>query len=1227
MPVEDEPGVAPLRNRLNNFRDHVDYEGKATQADTVETERTRLERDICSPQERFPPALLSKSQSIWEHDWKYADVLQIPEIETKRSIKFTRKGLSGKITGYTELVENVNRLQPENSSSFQRKPASRDAFVRGKGSFFPFVPGGLTTPETPTESLVGLDTNLDLDTNSSGYYTRAPGLPKVVLADDFESLKISSNPANWDLPQLKRKKRSSGKDTKQENPTTAKDIDAVGADVDEFLPAEFELTTPKFGLTAAKPRSQDKKWAHMVDVNRDMTNFRELVPDLAYEHPFELDTFQKEAVYHLEQAESVFVAAHTSAGKTVVAEYAIALAAKHMTRAIYTSPIKALSNQKYRDFRQTFDSVGILTGDVQLNPEASCLIMTTEILRSMLYRGADLIRDVEFVIFDEVHYVNDQERGVVWEEVIIMLPEHVTLIMLSATVPNTFEFANWVGRTKQKDIYVISTLKRPVPLEHYLYANKNMFKIVDSNKQWLNSGLKDAGQALVRNKEAKPIVPATGRGRGANRGSGQRGGGPAARGRGQAQPFVHGGTMKTMEKHDKNIWIHLVNHLKEKKLLPCVIFVFSKKRCEENAAVLSNIDLTNATEKSQIHVTIEKALARLKLEDRTLPQIVRMRELLSRGIAVHHGGLLPIVKEMVEILFSRTLVKTLFATETFAMGVNMPAKSVVFSGIRKHDGHGFRDLTPGEYTQMAGRAGRRGLDPTGTVIIVCGGEAPEASTLSTMLLGQPYKLLSQFRLTYNMILNLLRVETLKIEEMIKRSFSENASQTLLPEQQKVVTSTEQKLVELKTKHAALNEEIKHCHSLCMRYTAKSRAVIDQAIETSGRKYFGAGRVVLIQDQHTPRSLAVILGESATSTTLQRSFTVLINKQANAKKRTSDLLPFLPPFRQFMQTDMLTAAQFELDIVPAETIEWVTNTTLKLDTTAIRRRVKTEWDSVRAQINDRFSSLQDVAFSEVDWDKIRTVELRDQLHERSEVASEAVSTGAEGIDSFLSIYQSCHEEWLLNEQISSLKAKLSNQNLELLPDYEQRIAVLQDLGFIDQHHSVVLKGRVACEINSAHELILTELILDNALADFECEEIVALLSAFVFEERSDSEPNLTPHLVKGKEMIIGMAKRVNEVQEHHQVLTAGSGDDFEDSPRFGLMEVCYEWARGMSFANITELTDVLEGTIVRCIVRLDEVLRECQSAARTVGDTAMYTKIEQCRELIKRDVVFSASLFW
>lgn len=638
-------------------------------------------------------------------------------------------------------------------------------------------------------------------------------------------------------------------------------------DIDSLLPVEYAALEPRGPLAASSSKRGTREWAHMVDVSRDITNFGELVPDMAKDWPFELDTFQKEAIYHLEDGDSVFVAAHTSAGKTVVAEYAIALAAKHMTKAIYTSPIKALSNQKFRDFRHIFDDVGILTGDVQIRPEASCLIMTTEILRSMLYRGADLIRDVEFVIFDEVHYVNDLERGVVWEEVIIMLPEHVTLILLSATVPNTYEFASWVGRTKKKDIYVISTPKRPVPLEHYLWANKKMHKIVNADKKFIDAGWKEANDELSGKDKTKAAHAAeatlTQRGGGNSRGTrgqpqrgGPQRGGQQQRGRGTPQRGTGNiartgrGGGRTTAAQDRNIWVHLVQHLRKQDLLPACIFVFSKRRCEENADALSNIDFCTASERSAIHMTIERSIARLKPEDRSLPQIRRLRELLSRGIAVHHGGLLPIVKEMVEILFAKTLVKVLFATETFAMGLNLPTRTVVFSGFRKHDGHAFRDLLPGEYTQMAGRAGRRGLDPVGSVIIVAPGsdEAPAVATLRQMILGDPTKLRSQFRLTYNMILNLLRVEALKIEEMIKRSFSEHATQALLPEHEKQVKLSEADLAKLKREPCDIcDTDIAACHQASMTFQALTTELHQGLLASPvGRRMIAPKRLIVFR---------------------------------------------------------------------------------------------------------------------------------------------------------------------------------------------------------------------------------------------------------------------------------------------------------------------------------------------------------------------------------------------
>lgn len=882
--------------------------------------KSELEHEFLTPSPRFSPEWLNRLQRFvclrlfvsgdvacrytvyltelsrrWDVPADYADLFEVAPTQTRTITRFDREGLQGRVTGYHEVTVPATSANAKNSTSLLRRPAGRADFVRGAAGFFPFAPGGLDgvealasmeddaqtdhqqQPRAGTRPS-GLDRIINFGTEG-GLLEAPPGFARGLKFEDAKSKEDVDNAHEVESALLQEEshldvERDEVLSDAEGGVRIEDEVDATDdeeEDIDSLLPVEFPALEPRAPLMPGVSKPGGREWAHVVDINKDIPNFHDLVPDMAREWPFELDTFQKEAVYHLENGDSVFVAAHTSAGKTVVAEYAIALAEKHMTKAIYTSPIKALSNQKYRDFRHTFDDVGILTGDVQISPEASCLIMTTEILRSMLYRGADLIRDVEFVIFDEVHYVNDFERGVVWEEVIIMLPEHVTLILLSATVPNTHEFASWVGRTKKKNIFVISTAKRPVPLEHYLWSGKDKHRIVDSNRRFLESGWKAAdeiisGRDKVKAQKAAEAQaqsqaqrggqqgrgrgqPARGNGRGGpQRGGPQRGRGqPASRGTGNIARTGRGGG-RTTAAQDKNIWVHLVQHLRKENLLPACMFVFSKKRCEENANSLSNQDFCTASEKSLIHMFIEKSLTRLKPEDRVLPQVLRLRELLSRGIAVHHGGLLPIMKEIVEILFAKSLVRILFATETFAMGLNLPTRTVVFSGFRKHDGKGFRDLLPGEYTQMAGRAGRRGLDTVGYVIIVAPGrdEAPPAGALRRMILGDPTKLRSQFRLTYNMILNLLRVEALKIEEMIKRSFSENATQALLPEHEKQVQLSEASLAKIKREPCEICDvDLAACHDAGIEFERLTTELHTRLLSTAvGKRLFMPKRLVV-----------------------------------------------------------------------------------------------------------------------------------------------------------------------------------------------------------------------------------------------------------------------------------------------------------------------------------------------------------------------------------------------
>ncbi|CAO1638166.1 unnamed protein product [Sympodiomycopsis kandeliae] len=1232
---------------------------------------------------------LSRYQTHWRHDPDLTTLLPSSPLPQTTSMQFIHAGLSGRIIGSKEVVTHQQPVHTA-STSLTRKSQIEDqklktkqrkgmSFVRGQTGGQMFMPGGLTDQDLQLEieprkeedqqdevSKEMGQIEQDIKGWGRGIRTKPPGFERGFKAprpegdgDDDEEEEgledIGSDPSQGLVPapayqpSLRQPPSLtvSGQVQKEEQQT----------ELDELLPTE----KPQTGQLTGKQREMSddvankREWAHVVDASKRLANFNELVPNMAHKYPFTLDAFQQEAVYHLEQGDSVFVAAHTSAGKTVVAEYAIALAQKHMTRCIYTSPIKALSNQKFREFKQTFgaENVGILTGDVQINPEAPCLIMTTEILRSMLYRGADLIRDVEFVIFDEVHYVNDSERGVVWEEVIILCPQHISLILLSATVPNTKEFADWVGRTKKKDIYVISTSKRPVPLEHFLYANKDLYKIVNAQSRFLESGIKEANDALKRKqdkeREAAGIAQPTRQGarggaaggsnsRGRGGGAQQPGRGGATRGGALTRGGGRGGGASSIARNmgtdAKNLWVHMTGLLKKKDLLPVVVFVFSKKRCEDNASSIPNVDFLSAREKSEVHVVIERSLMRLKGTDKQLPQIQRMRELLARGIAVHHGGLLPIVKEIVELLFQRGLVKILFATETFAMGVNMPARSVVFSGVRKHDGHGFRDLLAGEYTQMSGRAGRRGLDSTGVVIINSAEEVPETGVLHRMLLGQPTKLQSQFRLTYNMILNLLRVETLKVEEMIKRSFSENASQRLLPDQQKKIQERQKRLDSLPRVQPPQHEdEMVEFYDAARNVVLSNQTLHDLALDQQqGGKIFSPGRVVLLHDLHFDFNAAVIVKQVAS-----REFLVLAAVTPERKKGGMDLheehvAPVWPP-----QLAVGEEMVYDLREVPLQSIALVTKHSCKIDQSMImaHRRsamTRTVEEVLKPAIQEMSTGGFKAGHTEVDWSKLRRLDFQEVVKNRDDRIEEfkrvqvPLPADDDQVTTFKKEYRLTHVRRSLEREIARIEHSMSNQNLELLPDYEQRVEVLKDLRFIDPvSESVLLKGRVACEINSADELVLTELILDNVFATYTPEEIVALLSIFVFQEKSDVDPreDLPMKLQSGLEVIYTTAEKISQIQSSHQL----NYEDYLTSLKPGLIQVVYEWSRGISFEEITKLTDVHEGTIVRVITRLDQTCTEIRDAARVIGDTDLKDKMEIAQGLIRRDILAAPSLYF
>lgn len=315
------------------------------------------------------------------------------------------------------------------------------------------------------------------------------------------------------------------------------------------------------------------------------------------------------------------------------------------------------------------------------------------------------------------------------------------------------------------------------------------------------------------------------------------------------------------------------------------------------------------------------------------------------------------------------------------------------------------------------------------------------------------------------------------------------------------------------------------------------------------------------------------------------------------------------------------------VVPLADLECVTGTIVQLDVADALRNNAEAMQTAVDQLLQSFADWTSTCWDELDWSKVKDLSLRNLLDTRKALATKAQSASCLRCSDFVKHFAMRHDEWLIQENISQLRQLMSDQNLRLLPDYEQRIAVLKDLGFVDENSRVELKGKVACEIHSADELVLTELILENVLADYEPAEIVALLSAFVFQEKTDVEPVLPAKLEKGRETIIKISEKVNQFQILHQVIqSTADSNDFVSRPRFGLVEVVYEWARGMTFNRITDLTDVLEGTIVRVISRLDETCREVKNAARIVGDPELFTKMGTAQELIRRDICATASLY-
>ncbi|KAK7100745.1 exosome RNA helicase MTR4-like [Littorina saxatilis] len=910
----------------------------------------------------------------------------------------------------------------------------------------------------------------------------------------------------------------------------------------------------------------------------------------AKEYPFVLDPFQKEAILCLENNQSVLVSAHTSAGKTVVAVYAIAMSLRDKQRVIYTSPIKALSNQKYRELYEEFQDVGLMTGDVTINPTASCLVMTTEILRSMLYRGSEIMREVAWVVFDEIHYMRDKERGVVWEETIILLPDNVHYVFLSATIPNATQFAEWVCHLHNQPCHVVYTDYRPIPLQHYIYpaGGDGLHLAVDENGDFREENFNTAMSVL---KEAGDAAKGDQRGR--------RGGSKA---------------------HESSIF-KIVKMIMERNFAPVITFSFSRKECEAYGMQMSKLDFNTEDEKKLVEEVFNNAIDSLSDDDKKLPQVEHLLPLLKKGVGIHHSGLLPLLKETIEILFSEGLIKALFATETFAMGLNMPARTVLFTSCRKFDGKDFRWVTSGEYIQMSGRAGRRGLDERGIVILMVD-DLMTPSAGKAIVNGLPDPLNSAFHLTYNMVLNLLRVEEINPEFMLERSFYQFQNYAAIP---------------------GLLEKLKKCEDkyhkmdITEEESVSSYFRIRQQLDNLGRDlrafilkpvyllpFLQPGRLVRIKNKDDDFGWGVVVNfqkkmdqSGATEDTgplYVVELLLYLSKESTRSRSTANLKP------------CPKGEKGEMQVVPILT-------KLIQSLSAIRLYIPSDLRSSEHRLSV-YKSMQEVEKRFPDGlpllDPIEDMGIKEkglkEVIKKIEAFEHRLYTHPLHKDPRLEeLYSSFEKKTQLGNEIKALRLELKKKkSLLQMDELKCRKRVLRRLGYATASDVIETKGRVACEISSGDELVMTELLFNNVFNDLSPAQCCALLSCFVFQERASEMPKLTEELSGPLRLMQETAKRIARVSKEAKLEI--DEEEYVESFRPHMMDIVYEWCNGCSFSKICKMTDIFEGSVIRCMRRLEETLRQMVQASKAIGNTELENKFAEGIRLIKRDIVFAASLY-
>lgn len=915
-----------------------------------------------------------------------------------------------------------------------------------------------------------------------------------------------------------------------------------------------------------------------ADYRRDRRH--PVLRDFAAQYDFPLDDFQARACRQIEDGRGVLVAAPTGSGKTVVGEFAVHLALASGRKCFYTTPIKALSNQKYHDLvaRHGVDQVGLLTGDNTVNGEAPIVVMTTEVLRNMLYAGSRTLLGLGFVVMDEVHYLADRARGAVWEEVIIHLPDSVTLVSLSATVSNAEEFGEWLATVRGETSTIVEE-KRPVPLYQHVMVGRRLLDLfassdVDAAAGFVKEGapVNDELLRIARDDWAATRM----RDRRTPRG---RGGKPPGR------PVGNG----------RRVWIpsrpEVIDRLDREGLLPAIVFVFSRVGCDAAVTQCLNagVRLTTPEERDVIFELVEETCRDLPDDDRHVLGYHDFLDGLTRGVAAHHAGMLPAFKQVVEELYLRGLCKVVFATETLALGINMPARTVVIEKLSKWNGETHADITPGEYTQLTGRAGRRGLDVEGHGVVLWqpGMNPSEVAGLAST---RTYPLRSSFRPSYNMAVNLVhQFGRERSRELLEQSFAQFQADKAVVGLARQLRKAEDALEgyrEAATCHlgdfmeyAALRHRISDLEKGASRTRRADRR--EEAVASLGR--LKPGDVIQVPaGKFAGYAVVVDPGYSAEG---PRPYVVTAERQA----RRLAMIDFPSP------------------------VEPVT-----------RIKVPRNFNGRNPQMRRDLASA-----------------LRNKTHGLTPPPGGAPGqnrrSSASGEDAEISALRAelrahpCHgctdredharwaERWFkLDRDTATLRRRIERRTNTVARQFDRVCDVLTALDYLDGD-AVTDRGRHLMRIYSDMDLVAAESLRHGLWDDLSPSVLAAVLSVLVFEARRPDDAS-SPRLPGGaaNEVIGEMVRLWGELDE----LEKENHLEFLRQPDLGFAWIAYRWAEGDELDDVLGHTELAAGDFVRWMKQLLDLTGQVADAAG--GSPLRETAREAVRRL-RRGVVAYSSL--